>query len=378
MGEKHPHSWRNIVLTLRLILLLSIFAFGSDLFADQVTLKNGDRFSGSIEKSDGKTLVIKTEFAGEVTIQFSAIQEIQSTGPLHVDLPNGKSATGPVTTSDGNIVVATTTNGTVTAPTSSVVTLRSPSEQASYEKTLHPGFKQGWAAGANVGFALTGGNSETENLAIAFIADRKTLDDHLGLYTNSVYARNTTPATLTAPATTNTTANAVQAGLRYDRNIGARLFGFGSADFQTDALQTLDLRSVLGGGLGFHAIKSDLTILDFLGGINYTREKYGASVTAAGVPVDSITNSFAAATLGEELMHKWGKSTVVTQKLYFFPDFNDAGQYRATFNLGTVTKLSKWLGWQNAFGTIYVTNPPPDKKTTDILLTTGLNITFTH
>ncbi|HTF43854.1 MAG TPA: hypothetical protein VK641_08155, partial [Terriglobales bacterium] len=60
------------MLTLRLILLLSIFAFGSDLFADQVTLKNGDRFSGSIEKSDGKTLVMKTEFAGEVTIQFSA------------------------------------------------------------------------------------------------------------------------------------------------------------------------------------------------------------------------------------------------------------------------------------------------------------------
>jgi Protein of unknown function, DUF481 len=134
--------------------------------------------------------------------------------------------------------------------------------------------------------------------------------------------------------------------------------------------------------LGFHAIKNDRTTFDFLGGINYTRESYGVVIldatTTPPTTAPSFTRSFAAATLGEELMHKWGKSTIVTQKLYFFPDFNDLGQYRATFNLGTVTKLNKWLGWQNAFGDIYVTNPPAGKKTDDVLFTTGLNITFTH
>ena len=49
-------------------------------------------------------------------------------------------------------------------------------------------------------------------------------------------------------------------------------------------------------------------------------------------------------------MHKLGVSTIFNEKLYFFPDLNVIGEYRATFNLGTVTKLSKWLGWQNAFG----------------------------
>jgi hypothetical protein len=46
-----------------LLFLLTISAF-----ADQVTLKNGDRLTGSITKSDGKTLVIKTDFAGDVTV----------------------------------------------------------------------------------------------------------------------------------------------------------------------------------------------------------------------------------------------------------------------------------------------------------------------
>jgi putative salt-induced outer membrane protein len=71
-------------------------------------------------------------------------------------------------------------------------------------------------------------------------------------------------------------------------------------------------------------------------------------------------------------------NTVLIQKLYFFPNLNDTGEYRATFNFGTVTKINKWLGWQNAFGDIYVTNPPAGSKQNDILLTTGLNISFAH
>jgi hypothetical protein len=82
--------------------------------------------------------------------------------------------------------------------------------------------------------------------------------------------------------------------------------------------------------------------------------------------------------LGEELMHKVHASTVITQKLYFYPNLNDMGEYRGTFNFGTVTKLNKWLGWQNSFGDIYVTNPPAGKRQNDVLLTTGLNFTFTH
>jgi hypothetical protein len=50
----------------KLQVLALIFAFWcpAPLFADQIVLKNGDRLSGSIEKSDDKVLVIKTEFAG--------------------------------------------------------------------------------------------------------------------------------------------------------------------------------------------------------------------------------------------------------------------------------------------------------------------------
>jgi len=165
-----------------LLLLCAIPAL-----ADQVVLKNADRLTGSITKSDGKVLVIKTDYAGDVTVKFDAIQSITSTGDLNVSL-GGKTVVGPVTTSGDDVVVATRTAGPVEAPKASVTMLRSPAEQAAYEKSLHPGVLEGWNGGLNLGFALTRGNSETKNLNIAFNAVRKGFHDKLTLYTNSIYA----------------------------------------------------------------------------------------------------------------------------------------------------------------------------------------------
>ncbi len=345
------------------IALLTILVCGSQLvLADQITLSNGDRLTGTITKADEKTLIIKTEFAGEVTVQWPAISEIHSAQPLHVGLKSGQTVVGTVKSTDGSLEVATASAQPVAVTKDAVATLRNQDEETAYEKTLHPGLMQGWIGGANVGFALTGGNSETENLAIAFTADRKTGKDHIGVYENSVFAKDNAPG-----ANPSTTAESTQGGARYDRNFATRVFGFGAADFQTDELQSLDLRSVFGGGLGWHAINNKNTTLDFLGGVNYTRENYA-----------TLQRDLIALTIGEELLHKLGKSTVLTEKLYAYPDLNEAGEYRAAFNFGTVTKLSKWLGWQNAFGDIYVTNPPAGKKTNDLQWTTGLNIAFSH
>lgn len=329
--------------------------------ADQVSLKNGDRMSGAIVKSDGKTLLLHTDYAGDVTLKWDAIQAIQSSEPLHVELPDGKTAVGSVATSDDRLEVSTAT-GVIEAPESSVKNIRNDAEQSAYEKTLHPGLLQDWKTGLNVGFALTGGNSQTENLSLAFTGIRQTQNDKLGLYANSVYATNNAPGAVPA-----TTANTAGGGLRYDHDLTKRVFGFAAADFFSDALQTLNLRSVFGGGVGFHAIKSDNTTLDLLGGANYTHESYTA-----------LTRNFAALTIGEELMHKLNKSTVLNQRLAFFPDLNSAGDYRGTFDFATVTKVSKWLGWQNSFSDVYVTNPPAGKKQNDLIFTTGLNVAFTR
>ena len=370
---------RRLELFLTLIILLG---FPSAVFADQVTLKNGDRLTGTVVKSDGKTLVLHTEAAGDVTIQFAAITEIKTDAELHVSLKGGKTAVGPVSTTEGKIEIATKTTGTVETPKEDITLIRNDAEQAAYDKSLHPGLLHGWNGGANIGFSIARGNSQTENLALAFNAVHPTLNDKITLYASSIYTKSDEPPPPTV------SANLETGGLRYDRNVNPRAFVFVAADFQANALQYLDLRQVYSGGFGYHAIKSDATTLNFLAGVNFTHETYsnGAEVpptppstTPTGIFASyGVTNRFAALTLGEELMHKWGKSTVITQNFYLYPDLQDTSNYRGTFNLGTVTKISKSFGWQNQFGDIYVSNPPIGAKQNDLVITTGLNYTFTH
>lgn len=358
---------------LKVFALLLFFALSSTLFADQVTLKNGDRLTGTIVKSDGKTLLLHTDAAGDVTLKYDDIDAIRSETELHVSLKGGKTAIGPVTTTDGKLVIATKTGGPVEAPKEDVTLIR---DEQSYERSVRPGLMHGWNGGVNVGFSIARGNAQTENLALAFNAIHPTLNDKITLYASSINTKNDL-------ATPSDVASLQQGGIRYDRNLRPRLFVFAGADFMANALQFLDLRAVYTGGFGFHAIKSENTLLNLLGGVNYTHETYsnGPLVIGSIPPIYAsygVTNKFVALTLGEELNHKVGKGTVITENSYFYPDLQDTSQYRWTLNVGTVTKISKWLGWQNQFGDIYVTNPPLTAKKNDVVFTTGLNIAFTH
>lgn len=345
----------------------------SSLFADQIVLKNGDRLTGTIVTSDGKTLVIHTDAADDVTIKYEDIQEIKSDQVLRVSLKDGKTAVGPMTSSDGKLEIATKTAGTVKVAKEDVTEIRS---EEAYQKFVHPGLMKGWDGGIIVGFSIARGNAQTENLALAFNATHPTLNDKITLYASAINTKNDL-------ATPSDVASLQQGGIRYDRNLNPRLFAFVGADFMANALQFLDLRGVYGGGLGFHAISNDSTSLNLLAGVNYTHETYsnGPLVVGSVPPVFTsygVTNKFVALTLGEELTQKMGKSTLLTENAYFYPDLKDTSQYRFTFNLGTVTKISKWLGWQNQFGDIYVTNPPLSAKKNDMIFTTGINIAFTH
>ncbi len=380
---------KRIVVSL-LLLLIAIPAL-----ADQIVLKNGDRITGSITKSDGKQLVIKTDYAGDVTVKFDAIQSLTSTGDLNVTT-GGKTVVGPVTTSGGDVVVATKTGAPVEAPITSVTVLRSPAEQAAYEKTLHPGLLEGWAGGANLGFALTAGNSETKNLNIGFTGTRTGLHDKLILTETSIYA--TTSKLALAPIATQTTANSNAGGIRYDHDFAPRVFGFGSGDFFNNSLQNLDLRYILGGGLGYHAIKTPNTTLDLLAGINYTHESFSDLMETNPTPPPATltynhSDSSAALTVGDNFSHKLGANSVFTQSFLLYPSFSqvniafpgatpdDVRILRGAVNFGLVTKLHKWLGWQLTLSDVFdnhplASNPPIERN--DITFATGLNVSFTH
>ena len=91
--------------------------------------------------------------------------------------------------------------------------------------------------------------------------------------------------------------------IRYDRNISKRWFVFGLFSGMYDELQDLNYRFLPAAGLGFHAIATNRTTLDLLGGLGYTRESY----------YNGTVNNLATATIGDEFAYKITKSTTFTR-----------------------------------------------------------------
>jgi putative salt-induced outer membrane protein len=336
------------------------------LFGDQVSFKNGDRLTGSIVKSDSEGVVVKTEIAGVLTVQWPQIQELRSDQRLYVGLADGKTLVGKVISREGRVEIHTETNATVVAPAESVVVLRNDTEQLAYEKSQHPSLLQGWEGSLDVGFTLTRGNSDTKNIEVGFRGVRQTDHDKLTLYAQTIYSTDDL-----STAQPHTTANENKGGARFDRNLTSRFFVFANTDFMTDALQDLNLRSVFGGGVGYHLIKRERTTLDLFGGANFTRENYV-----------ELKRNLAAGQYGEEFTKKVGESTELTQNLTFFPDLSEKGSsginYRTDFSFGMVTRINRWLGWKNNMTDTYVTNPPIGKKQNEFAFTSGLNLAFLH
>ena len=341
------------------LLVLLICLASVCLCAEQVTLKNGDRLTGSVTNLGDKKLSIKTDYAGAITLDWDKVAEISSATPVVITRSDNSSVTGTVTTVNNRLVV-NTSSGPQEVPFSDISAIRSPADQTAYEKSLTPGLLEGWAGGGNLGVALARGNADTTDLSLGFLAARPTLHDKLSLAATALYSKNVTNGVST------TSANAFTGSLRYDRNLTKRLFAFGLMSGAYDHAQELNERLAPSAGLGLHVIASKITTLDLLGGLGYTYENYSTGV------VNNLIN----ATLGEELTHKFSASTAIVQDLYFFPDLNQSGNYRANFDFGVASKLHGALTWNLNFGDRYITNPPAGKKNHDVLLTTGLGLSF--
>jgi putative salt-induced outer membrane protein len=352
-----------------LAVFVGVLAMACTASADTVVMKNGDRLTGTVETSDGKNVTLKTDYAGEIQIQWSSITEIKTDNPIYVVMPDKSAVSGTVTTEGGNIIVHPASGAPVQLAIAQVTVVRGAAQETAYEKSLHPGILENWKGGINLGFALARGNSETTNLTTGFTADRKTMNDEITAYFTSLYSTNDKTGG-------GTIANSIVGGVKYDRNITKRVFAFVSGDFTHDELQFLNIRGIYSGGLGYHLISNPNTTLDLLAGVNYTHESYGAGHALGSV---AVSRNLAGVTTGEAGMHKFGKNTTATEVFYFYPDLSNTGQYRFSFDAASVTQINKWFGWQIGLSDRYVSDPPiVGTKANDVIFTTGVNLRFAH
>jgi putative salt-induced outer membrane protein YdiY len=332
--------------------------------ADLVTMKNGDRVSGSVVKKDGATLIFDSKLFGQIKIPWAEVAAIETSGPVNVATADGKAQKATLTTKGNQVQVAA--GADVRSMTlNDVPTLRNDAEQASYERLLKPGWGSLWAGTASIGWAGARGNAKTSSFTTGMNAARVTRTDKATVYFNSIRA------SAFVNQNSGLTALAVRGGWAYNRNLHPRVFANFFNDYEFDRFQNLDLRTVLGSGLGYKVYKTDRVTFDLLGGAAWTREAFDPPA-----PRNSFVRNAADGYWGDDFSIKLNSNTSLVQSFRMFNNFRDSDFYRMNFDIGLSTKISKWLTWNAQFSDRFLNVPVAGRKKNDLIYSTGFGFTF--
>jgi len=226
--------------------------------ADEVVMKNGDRFTGSIVSKNEQTLVIRLDYAGEIKIDWASVVRVQTDNPVWVYLVDGTRMKGRlVTGQDGALTVdAGDVAKTGTIPVAQVRWINPPPELSG------EGVKM--SGRANVGYASSSGNTDTEKWYLDAEAVARTRDNR---FTIGGESRST------EDSGEKTESNWL-GYMKYDHFLSKKWYGYGNGNFEHDQFKDIRLRTTLGLGSGYQFYETPRLNLSLEGGLSYVNTDF--------------------------------------------------------------------------------------------------------
>ncbi|MEQ1949242.1 MAG: DUF481 domain-containing protein [Bryobacteraceae bacterium] len=342
---------------------LLIACSASLALADQITMKDGDRITGDIVKKDGATLTVKSKNFGTVMLKWDDVAAVKTDAPVNVSTADGKTVKANIETQDGKIQVSAPAAQSV-APTE-IVALRNDAEQRTYERLMHPGLLDLWTINGAFGIAGTKGNAETSTFTTPINFARISNSSKTTAYFNSIRS------SATVNGVNAQTAQAIRGGWGYGHNISKKVFASAFNDYEYDKFQSLDLRVVAGGGLGYQFWATDRSRLGVVAGGAWNRESFAAT----GARAAFVRNS-AEAYWGDDYTLKLSARTNLAQGFRMFNNLTNTGAYRMNFDITATTQLTKWLNWGVSMSDRFLSNPVPGREKNDFLYSTSLGFSW--
>ena len=123
---------------------------------------------------------------------------------------------------------------------------------------------------------------------------------------------------------------------------------------------------LLGGGLGWRLRETEQTSFSLLFGGSFNQEFFSGGFTRRTAEIVA----------GEELSHQLFDGTTLTEKLVFYPNVSESGEFRIQFDTSISTEVGKRFAWHVTFSDRFLSNPLPDLEKNDILFATGVRFNF--
>ena len=336
-------------LTLACSLALAV-ALAGPVGADEILFLNGDRLTGKIVGADGGKLTIKTESAGDVTVDLAKVKTFSTDEPIVLKSGDTTLRSKVTPGADGTIQVVPVEGGPPqTLALKDVAKINPPPVK--------------WT-GSLLGNALiTRGNSETENVGVTLAAVRRSENDRITLGAGYYYGRQEDEDTGDKETTID---NWFVLG-KYDYFLTKKFYLYGSVRAERDQIADLDLRLVVGAGLGYQWFETPDFNLFTEAGVAWVYEDYE----------DQDSENHAAARIAYHVDWKPHKMLTLFHNLEWLPAFYAPF---ADFNLNTDAGLrAAIIGAFFAEFKVelrYDSTPAEGKNSEDLRFLVGVGWTF--
>jgi len=352
---------------LAMCCLLGLMSVPAHVWADVVTLKNGDRVTGTLVTVKGGNLDFKSDSAGELTIPLAQITSFVGVKPVAVVEKGKEPLRGTLELKSGGQWQVTVKGEAKTFDAAKVDVIMPEDD---YQKLMveTPKLWQAWHGTAGLGYSLQHGDQSTTTLTTnvnavherpatpIFQAHWRTAFDFTTLLSHA--SESGTTATITSRTLTTS--------LRPEYLFTERNFVFAFGELDHVSTQHLYLRQTYGGGFGHDLVKSERLTFAVLGGPTYAHQKF----------FDGTSDDSAEAMVGETLGVEINKRARVEHSLTFYPNLSQTGEYH--FDTSTVLscKLSTRLSLNASFIDLYLSDPPPGSHNNDVTVSLGIGYSF--
>lgn len=339
------HSYR------RLLLILVLLTASGPLGADTIVLVNGDRITGSIKRLEEGELLLASALLGTLRVNWSDVRSIDSDTSFSILTQDGERLEGQLSREKGKTAI--------TDEGGNVIRMESPAIDRIVPGVHKRNPTQLLAAvegAADIGYSLARGNQDQMQSSLGARAEYASAHYKFSGRLDSLFARQDG-----ARAQSRHALNA-----RLERFVNARVFTYGLTGLERNERRRLDLRTRLGGGLGWRLRDSRSTDLSLLGGFAYVHERYRHEANRA------TGEGF----VGVEWGTRFFRGIALSTQLTVHPDAFDHSNVRAEFDSTLRVPIAGRFTYSLRIFDRYHTKPAASVERNDYGLVSGVGVRF--
>jgi len=335
---------RPLIASLTALLLLG-GTLATSSSADVIVLDNGSRFTGTVTGLAGDTVTITSDYADPIKIKRDRIIRITTDKPVDVHLKSGEVLKGALNTGEGERVSVEPGEGRGAA------TIDWKNVAA-----INPPPIKNWSGNVSVAGNYQTGNTDRSALAAGVDALWQGERDRFGL--RFLYGIAEEDGSLTS--------RSAFGALKFDHFFTKKFYGYLGVEMLNDKFKDLNLRTVIGPGVGYQVWDDPIKSLALEAGIAYFSEdlKKGKD------------NRWLTARLAGNFRYQLTDSIVFTDQLVLYPSLETMSDFKMRNEAAIATALgSRWsLRLANILD--YDNDPPTGVKSTDSNFLLGLQYGF--